>query len=133
MDPLDVEVAPGFLDGPIADVVDDSLEKKDAVSVDEEVVAEESVVSDGEDEWPSMRLDLEEKEEVVSVDEEVVVEKSVVREGEEEWPSIKAIPGLQASVPKSQSEKSKSHAQSKAETFDSSDSSPLGELRFQDE
>ena len=52
MDPLDVEVAPGFLDGPIADVVDDSLEKKDAVSVDEEVVDEYSVVSDGEDEWP---------------------------------------------------------------------------------
>ena len=78
-------------------------------------------------------LDLEEKEEVMSVDEEVVAEESVVSDGEEEWPSIKAIPGLQASVPKSQSEKSKSNAQSKAETFDSSDSSPLGELRFQDE
>ena len=111
----------------------DLEEKEEVVSVEEEADVGESVVSEGEEEWPSMRLDLEEKEEVMSVDEEVVAEESVVSDGEEEWPSIKAIPGLQASVPKSQSEKSKSNAQSKAETFDSSDSSPLGELRFQDE
>ena len=80
-----------------------------------------------------MRLDLEEKEEVVSVEEEADVGESVVSEGEEEWPSIKAIPGLQVSVPKSPSERSKSSAQSKTESFDSSDSFPLGELRFQDE
>ena len=133
MDPLDVEVAPRLPDGPIGDVVDDSLEKKDALSVEEEADVGESVVSEGEEEWPSMRLDLEEKEEVVSVEEEVDVGESVVREGEEEWPSIKAIPELQVSVPKSPPERSKSSAQSKAESFDSSDSSPLGELRFQDE
>ena len=91
------------------------------------------MVSEGEEEWPSMRLDLEEKEEVVSVEEEADVGESVVSEGEEEWPSIKAIPGLQVSVPKSPPERSKSSVQSKAESFDSSDSSPLGELRFKDE
>ena len=84
-----------------------------------------------------MRLDLEEKEEVMSVEEEeeeeVDVEELVVSEGEEEWPSIKAIPGLQVSVPRSQPERSKSTSQSKPEIVDSSDSSPLGELRFQDE
>ena len=145
MDPLDVEVAPRLPDRPIGDVVDDSLEKKDAetaekeevISVEEEVDVEESVLSEGEEEWPSMRLDLEEKEEVMSVEEEeeeeVDVEELVVSEGEEEWPSIKAIPGLQVSVPRSQPERSKSTSQSKPEIVDSSDSSPLGELRFQDE
>ena len=92
-------------------------------------------MSEGEEEWPSMRLDLEEKEEVMNVEEEAEadVEESVVSEGEEEWPSIKAIPGLQVSVPKSPPKRLKSAAQSNPETFDSSDSSPLGELRFQDE
>ena len=46
-------------------------------------------MSEGEEEWPSLGLDLVEKEASESIEEESVVEEEEVSEGEEEWPSLR--------------------------------------------
>ena len=92
------------------------------VEAKEEV--EELEVSAGEEEWPSLGLDVEAKEEV---------EELEVSAGEEEWPSINSIPGLSLSQPQSISKSSKPKSSSSPVIEDASESSSLGELRFQDE
>ena len=87
-----------------------------------------------EKEWPSIKaipgLDQDVSDESAGVDEEPVAEELVPSKVEEEWPSIKAIPDMDISKPKSQFARDKSKSQSRTED---DDSSPLGELRFQDE
>ena len=79
-------------------------------------------------------LDVEVKEEAVVVEEEKAVEESEARDGEEEWPSIKSIPGLELSQSQSISEISRSAKSSESlVNEDASESSSLGELRFQDD
>ena len=73
------------------------------------------------------------KDEPDEAEEVGVVEEPVVSGGEEEWPSINAIPGLEASEPKSRPEQAPAPSQSRPAADDSSESSSLGELRFQDE
>ena len=74
---------------------------------------------------------LREKNKGEDLGEESVVEEIEASDEEEEWPSINAIPGLAGSEPKSRSEKIQSSSRPVAD--DSSDTSSLGELRFQDE
>ena len=73
------------------------------------------------------------KEEAAKSEEESVVEEGMNRGEEEEWPKIKAISGLDVSLPKSTPVKDQSISQSRRAVDDSSESSSLGELRFQDE
>ena len=80
-----------------------------------------------------MGLDVEEKDEVVKAEEVSELKEVVESEEEEEWPSINAIPGLEPSEPKLRPEKAQPKAQSRLANDDASDSSSLGELRFQDE
>ena len=102
--------------------------------VEEGKVLEEPEGSDVEEEWPSMGLDVEVKGQAVDVEVEKVVEDSVLREGEEEWPSIKSIPGLELSQSQPSSEISKSKKSPVSlVNEDASESSSLGELRFQDD
>ena len=109
--------------------------KEEVVEVDEGAEVEGPLLrEEEEEEWPSLGLDLEVKEEVVEVDEGAEVEGPLLREEEEEeWPSIQSIPGLELSRSQSSSEKSKPKSQSSRVTEDGSDSSSLGELRFQDD
>ena len=74
---------------------------------------------------------LEAKEEPENLGEESVVEEIEASDEAKEWPSINAIPGLAGSEPKSRPEKVQSQSRFLAD--DSSDTSSLGELRFQDE
>ena len=97
----------------------------------EECVVEEIEAREEEGEWPSVGLNLEAKEEPENLGEESVVEEIEASDEAKEWPSINAIPGLAASEPKSRPEKVQSQPRSLAD--DSSDTSSLGELRFQDE
>ena len=90
-------------------------------------------MSEGEEEWPSLGLSLDVTEEVENVEEGEEVKDEVVSEGEEEWPSINAIPGLKVSEQKLQPEQAQPSSQVKPAADDSSVSSSLGELRFQDE
>ena len=106
----------------------------------EEVEAEEEVeevkdevVSEGEEEWPSMGLSLGVTDEVENVKEVEEVEDEVVSEGEDESPSINAIPGLKVSEQKLHLEQPQSSSQAKPVADESSASSSLGELRFQDD
>ena len=87
-----------------------------------------------EEEWPSLGLDVEVKEEVVEVEAKKEVEDPVLSEGKEEWPSIKSIPGLELSQSQPSSEISKSKkSPASLVNEDASESSSLGELRFQDD
>ena len=105
------------------------MEVDEGAEVEGPVLREEE-----EEEWPSLGLDLEVKKEVVEVDEGAEVEGPLLREEEEEeWPSIQSIPGLELSRSQSSSEESKPKSQSSRVTEDGSDSSSLGELRFQDD
>ena len=115
--------------------------KEGIVDVEEEVeekgVFEEAEVRE-EEAWPSITSipDLEVKEGIVDVKEEVeekgVVEEAEVRE-EEAWPSITSIPDLEAKEGLVDVEKLQSTSQTSPSVDDSSESSSLGELRFQDE
>ena len=60
---------------------------------------EEAGESEGEEEWPSLGLELLEKDEEVVGEVSVEVEEVGESEVEEEWPSIKSIPGLEAPKP----------------------------------
>ena len=70
---------------------------------------------------------------VENVEEVEEVKEEVVSEGEEESLSINAIPGLKVSEQKLQPEQAQPSSQVKPAADDSSVSSSLGELRFQDE
>ena len=133
MAPLDVDVIPLFSDGLSNAALDESLSKEQALTVDQEKAVEESEVREVEEEWPSLGLDVEVKEEAVDVEEEKAVEESEVSDGEEEWPSIKSIHGLALSQSQPGSEISKSKSPSTSVVEDASESSSLGELRFQDD
>ena len=74
---------------------------------------------------------IEVKKEPEDLGDERVVEEEEASDEEEEWPSIDELPGLAGSEPKSRSEKIQSSSRPVAD--DSSDTSSLGELRFQDE
>jgi len=104
--------------------------KEKAAKPEEESVVEEGM-NPGEEEWPSLGLEV--KEEAAKPEEESVVEEGMNRGEEEEWPKIKAISGLDVSLPKSTPVKDQSISQSRRAVDDSSESSSLGELRFQDE
>jgi len=107
---------------------------EEAVVVEEGKVLEEPEVCEVEEEWPSLGLDVEVKEEVVEVEAKKEVEDSVLSEGEEEWPSIKSISGLELSQSQPSSEISKSKkSPASLVNEDASESSSLGELRFQDD
>ena len=45
-------------------------------------------VNEGEEEWPSLGLDVLEKEGLRAAEDEVVAEGPEVNEGEDEWPSL---------------------------------------------
>ena len=90
-------------------------------------------MSEGEEEWPSLGLDLAVKEGDAEVEEGAVIEEELLSEGEEEWPSINPIPHLEISEQGLRSKEHKSMPQKSIADDDSSDSSSLGELRFQDE
>ena len=142
-DPLDVEVIQLGQAGLSKDDHDDSSLKEELVKAQEEEVVsegveegediEDGVVSEREEEWPSLGLDLGVKEEVVKAEEGTVVEDEVVSEGEEEWPSINVIPDLEKSETKPRSDNDQPPSQSFPVVDDSSVSSSLGELRFQDD
>ena len=110
--------------------------KEEAVDVEVEKEVEESAVSEVEQEWPSLRLNVEVQEDAVDVDveKEKEVGDPVLSEEEEEWPSIKSIPGLKLSQSQSGPEISRSKKSSASLVVeDASESSSLGELRFQDD
>lgn len=110
--------------------------KEEVVGVEVEQEVEESEVSKVEEEWPSLGLDIDVQEEAVDADfeKEKEVEDAVLSEGEEEWPSIKSIPGLELSQSQLSSEISKSKKSQTSSVIDyASESSSLGELRFQDD
>ena len=65
------------------------------------------------------------------VEEKGVVEEAEVRE--EAWPSITSIPDFEAKEGLVDVEKMQSTSQTSPSVDDSSESSSLGELRFQDE
>ena len=93
-------------------------------------------MSEVEQEWPSLRLNVEVQEDAVDVDveKEKEVGDPVLSEEEEEWPSIKSIPGLKLSQSQSGPEISRSKKSSASLVVeDASESSSLGELRFQDD
>ena len=133
MDPLDVELIVPLSDGVSVDSRDGVLEKEGLEDAGKEVVAEGPEVNEGEEEWPSLGLDVLEKEGLEDADKEVVAEEPEVNEGKEEWPSINAIPLLDASEPESMPQESESTSQTTSAVDDSSDSSSLGELRFKEE
>ena len=107
--------------------------KEEDLGVDKEEKVDEPEVAEVEEVWPSLGLDVEVKEEDLGVDKEEKVDEPEVAEGKEDWPSIKSIPGLDLSqsLPSSVSSKPKSSSSPVIE--DASESSSLGELRFQDE
>lgn len=110
--------------------------KEEVVGVEVEQEVEESEVIKVEEEWPSLGLDIDVQEEAVDADfeKEKEVEDAVLSEGEEEWPSIKSIPGLELSQSQLSSEISKSKKSQTSSVIDyASESSSLGELRFQDD
>ena len=165
--PLDVHVTPLYSDGQSEAALDESLSQEDALTVEDEKEVEEPEVSEEEEEWPSLGLDVEVREQVVEVKDEKEVEEPEVSEEEEEWPSLgldveakeevveakdekefeesevseeeeewpsnRSIPGLELSLPQSSSETSKPNSPSSSVIEDASESSSLGELRFQDE
>ena len=133
MDPLDVDVTPLFSDGQIDASLDESLSQEETLMVEEAKEVKEPEAIEGEEEWPSLGLDVEVKEEVVDDEEEKGVEDPELSEVEEEWPSIQSIPGLELSQSQSSSESSKQKSSSSPVIEDASESSSLGELRFQDE
>ena len=170
MAPLDVEVIPFVSDGQSDAALDESLSQEESVDVAEAKAVEEPGVSEVEEEWPSLGLDVDVKGEAVDAEEEKAVEEpevgeveeewpclgldidvqeeavdadfekekevedSVLSEGEEEWPSIKSIPGLELSQSQLSSEISKSKKSQTSSVIDyASESSSLGELRFQDD
>ena len=134
MAPLDVEVIPFVSDGQSDAALDESLSQEQTLTVDEENAVEEPEGSEVEEEWPSLGMDVGVKEEAVVVEVEKEVEDSVLREGKEEWPSIKSIPGLDLSQSQPSSEISKSKkSPASLVNEDASESSSLGELRFQDD
>ena len=69
----------------------------------------------------------------MTVEEEPIVDELEASEGEEEWPTIHSIPGLELSQSQSSSDISKPKSNTTPVMEDVSDSSSLGELRFQDE
>ena len=69
----------------------------------------------------------------MEVKDEKEVKGPEVSEEEEEWPSIRSIPGLELSQSQSSSEPSKPKSPSSSVFEDDSESSSLGELRFQDD
>ena len=111
-DPLDVEVIQLGQAGLSKDDHDDSSLKEELVKAQEEEVVsegveegediEDGVVSEREEEWPSLGLDLGVKEEVVKAEEGTVVEDEVVSEGEEEWPSLGLDLGVKEEVVKAE-------------------------------
>ena len=133
MDPLDVELIVPLSDGVRVHFRDGALEKEGLEDAEGEVVAEEPEVNEGEEEWPSLGLDVLAKEGLGKSEEEVVAEEPEVNEGEEEWPSINAIPESDSSDLESMSQKSESKSRSTSAVDDFSDSSSLGELRFKDD
>jgi Tfp pilus assembly PilM family ATPase len=134
MAPLDVDVIPFVSDGQSDAALDESLSQEKALSVEVAKEVEESEVSEVEEEWPSLGLDVEVKAEVVEVEAEKVVEDPVLSEGKEVWPSIKSIPGLELSQSQPSSEISKSKKSPTSSVIeDASESSSLGKLRFQDD
>ena len=99
---------------------------KEVEEVEDEVVRKERGVAE-------LGFVLRVTEEVENVKEVEEVEDEVVSDGDEEWPSINAIPGLKVSEQKLQPEQAQPSSQTKPVADESSVSSSLGELRFQDE
>ena len=111
-----------------------NLEVKDEVmAVEEGEEVEQPEVIEREEEWPSLGLNLEVKDEVMDVEEKIEDDDTSLSGGEEEWPSVKSISGLELSRSQSSPEFSKPKSPSSSAIEDISESSSLGELRFQDE
>nr|WP_115094866.1 hypothetical protein [Synechococcus sp. UW106] len=133
LEPLDVEVTQLSPASGTMDVREEFLVKEEPVKVEEVSAVEEVVESEEEEKWPSLSLDLVEKKEGVKAEESSEVEEPVAGDEGEEWPSINAIPGLEPSEPQLQPEKAQMKSHTRIANNDSSESSSLGELRFQDE
>ena len=133
MAPLDVDVTPLFSDGQIDASLDESLSQEEALIVEEAKEVMEPEVSEGDEEWPSLGLDVEVKEEVVDDKVEKEVKDPELIKVKEEWPSIQSIPGLELSQSQLNPESSKQKSPSSPVIEDASETSSLGELRFQDE
>ena len=93
----------------------------------------DEVVSEGEEEWPSLGLSFGAPEEVETEEEVEEVKDEVVSEREEEMRIINTIPGLKVSEQKLQSSEIQPSSETRPVADESSASSSLGELRFQDE
>ena len=133
MAPLDVDVTPLFSDGQIDASLDESLSQEEALIVEEAKGVKEPEVCEGDEEWPSLGLDVELKEEVVDDEEEKEVGDPELSEVKEEWPSIQSIPDFELSQSQLNPESSKQKSPSSPVIEDASELSSLGELRFQDE
>ena len=107
--------------------VDDEvlLEKDEEMEGELSDEVEEAGESEGEEEWPSLGLELLEKDEEVVGEVSVEVEEVGESEVEEEWPSIKSIPGLEAPKPQLAPKKTKSKQHLGSEVDDSLQSSSL--------
>ena len=103
MDPVDIEVTQiakvdvGKVSLPVVDR-DGLSSKTELVKVEEVEEVKEEVVSEREEEWPSLGLSLGVKEEVESVEEVEEVKEEVVSEREEEWPSLGLSLGVKEEV-----------------------------------
>ena len=84
MAPLDVDVTRLPPYAQTDDALDESLSKEEVLDDEEEEEVEEPEVSEVEEEWPSLGLDVELKEEVVEDEEEEEVEEPEVSEVEAE-------------------------------------------------
>ena len=89
MDFLDVQVTQFLPDETSLEDPEVSLAKEASESPEEGSVVEEEEVSEGDEEWPSLGLDLGMKEASESPEEVSVVEEEEVSEGDEEWPSLR--------------------------------------------
>ena len=138
IDPVDVE----FIQIAKADVGkvmlpsgdrDGSSSKMELVKVQEVEEVKDEVVSEREEEWPSLGLSFGAPEEVEAEEEVEEVKDEVVSEREEEMRIINTIPGLKVSEQKLQSSEIQPSSETRPVADESSASSSLGELRFQDE
>ena len=98
MAPLDVDVIPFVSDGYSDAALDESLTQEESVEVAEAKAVEEPGVSEVEEEWPRLGLDVEVKEEVVDAEEVKAVVESEVSEVEEEWPTLGLVVEVQEDV-----------------------------------
>ena len=135
MDLLDVEVTQLLPDEASLEDPEVSLAQEVSESIDEGSVVEEEEVSEGEEEWPSLGLDLGVKEASESIDEGSVVEEEEVSEGQEEasLPVDTNPLSLECVDTEQQHQESRNESEFNQATDNSSESSSLGPLRFRED